>query len=144
MYGFDGGKKVKGRKSHILVDSQGLILAVVITEANAPERLLAAACLLEELEELSELKLIWVDGGYTGENLARVVQQLCNAKVEVIKRSDNSSGFQILPRRWVVERTFSWLVSSRRLGLDYELLPEVSESFIYASMIRILLRRLAS
>lgn len=144
MYGFDGGKKVKGRKRHILVDSQGLILAVVITEANAPERLLAAACLLEDIEELSELKLIWVDGGYTGENLARVVQQLCNAKVEVIKRSDNSSGFQILPRRWVVERTFSWLVSSRRLGLDYELLPEVSESFIYAAMVRILLRRLAS
>lgn len=144
MYGFDGGKKVKGRKRHLLVDSQGLILAVVITEANAPERLLAAACLLEDLEELSELKLIWVDGGYTGENFARVVKQLCNAKVEVIKRSDNSSGFQVLPRRWVVERTFSWLVSSRRLGLDYELLPEVSESFIYAAMVRILLRRLTS
>ena len=144
MYGFDGGKKVKGRKRHILVDSQGLILAVVITEANALERLLAAACLLEDLEELSELKLIWVDDGYTGENLARVVQQLCNAKVEVIKRSDNSSGFQILPRRWVVERTFSWLVNSRRLSLDYELLPEVSEAFIYTAMIRIMLRRLAA
>ena len=144
MYGFDGGKKIKGRKRHILVDTQGLIMAVVVTEANAPERLFAVACVMEDLEELSQLELIWVDGGYTGKNLARVVQQLCNAKVEVIKRSDESSGFQILPRRWVVERTFSWLVNSRRLSLDYELLPEVSEAFIYTAMIRIMLRRLAA
>lgn len=121
-----------------------MILAVVVTEANAPERLMAVACLLEDLEELSELELLWVDGGYRGKNFARVTRQVCNARVEVIKRSDDCSGFQVLPRRWVVERTFSWLVSSRRLGLDYELLPEVSESFIYAAMIRILLRRLAA
>ena len=113
----------------------------MVTEANAPERLFAVACLMEDLEELSQLELIWVDAGYTGENLARVVRQLCNAKVDVIKRSD--SGFQVLPRRWVVERTFSWLVSSRRLSLDYELLPEVSEAFIYTAMVRLMLRRLA-
>ena len=93
----------------------------MVTEANAPERLFAVACLMEDLEELSQLELIWVDAGYTGENLARVVRQLCNAKVDVIKRSD--SGFQVLSRRWVVERTFSWLVSTcgqvlcRRLSL---------------------------
>ena len=121
MYGFDGGKKVKGRKRHILVDSQGLILAVVVSKANAPERLLAIACLMEDLKELSQLELIWVDAGYSGENFARVVGKLCRAStVEVIKRSD--TGFQVLPRRWVVQRTFSWLVSSRRLSLDYELL----------------------
>ena len=80
---------------------------MVVTQANAPERLLAVACLMEDIEELSQLELVWVDGGYTGDNLARVVRQLCNARVEVIKRSDNSSGFQLLPRRWVVERTFS-------------------------------------
>ncbi len=119
-------------------------MAVVVTEANAPERLFAVVCLMEDLEELSQLELIWVDGGYTGENLARVVKQLCNARVEVIKRSDVITGFQLLPRRWVVERTFSWLVSSRRLSLDYELLPEVSEAFIYTAMIRIMLRRLAA
>ena len=83
-------------------------------------------------------------GGYTGKNLARVVRELCNAEVKVIKRSDDSSGFQILPRRWVVERTFSWLVSSRRLCLDYELLPEVSEALIYTAMIRLMLRRLSA
>ena len=119
-------------------------MAVVVTEANAPERLMAVACLMENLEELSELELLWVDGGYTGKNFARVARQVCNARVEVIKRSDDACGFQVLPRRWVVERTFSWLLNSRRLRVDYELLPEVSESFIYASMIRILLRRLAS
>ena len=115
---------------------------MVVTEANAPERLFAIACLMEDLKELSELELIWVDAGYSGENFARVVGQLCGARVEVIKRSD--TGFEVLPRRWVVERTFSWLVSSRRLSLDYELLPEVSEAMIYASMVRLMLRRLAS
>ena len=119
-----------------------MILAVVVTEANAPERLFAVACLMEDLAELSQLELIWVDGGYTGENLARVVKKLCNAEVEVIKRSDNASGFEILPRRWVVERTFSWLIGSRRLSVDYELLPEVSEALIYTAMIRLMLRRL--
>lgn len=114
----------------------------MVTEANAPERLGAIACLLEDLEELSHLELIWVDAGYSGLNFARVVAALCQARVEVIKRSD--PGFQVLPRRWVVERTFSWFVSSRRLGLDYELLPEVSEAFIYAAMVRLMLRRLTA
>jgi putative transposase len=117
---------------------------VIVTEANAPERLAGIACLMEDLSELSQLKLIWVDAGYSGENFARVVASLCGAKVEVIKRSESHSGFQVLPRRWVVERTFSWLVSSRRLSLDYELLPEVSEAMIYASMVRLMLRRLVS
>ena len=73
---------------------------------------------------------------------ARVVGQLCDAQVEVIK--PNESGFQVLPRRWVVERTFSWLISCRRLVVDYELLPFVSEALIYTAMIRLILRRLAS
>ncbi|NEQ86852.1 MAG: transposase [Moorea sp. SIO2I5] len=73
---------------------------------------------------------------------ARVVSQLCNAQVEVIQRTE--SGFQILPRRWVVERTFSWFMGCRRLVVDYERLPEVSEALIYTAMIRLMLRRLAS
>ena len=74
--------------------------------------------MLEDLEELSNLKLIWVDGGYSGPNFSRVVDQLCNAQVEVIQKTE--SGFQILPRRWVVERTFSWFMGCRRLVVDYE------------------------
>ena len=124
------------------MDSQGLILAVVVTEANAPERLMALACLMEDLEELSQVQLIWVDAGYTGQSFAGWVKKLCGARVEVMKRS--GSGFEILPRRWVVERTFSWLINSRRLSVDYELLPEVSEAMIYAAMVRLMIRRLAS
>ena len=98
--------------------------------------------MLEDLEELSNLKLIWVDGGYSGPNFSRVVDQLCNAQVEVIQKTE--SGFQILPRRWVVERTFSWFMGCRRLVVDYETLPEVSEALIYIAMIRLMVRRLAS
>lgn len=88
----------------------------------------------------ASLQLIWVDQGYQGENFARVVEQLCGAKVEVVKRSE--AGFVILPRRWIVERTFGWLNQNRRLSKDYELLPEMSEAMIQAAMIRLMLQRL--
>lgn len=86
------------------------------------------------------LQLIWVDQGYQGENFARVIEQLCGAKVEVIKRSE--AGFTVLPKRWIVERTFGWLNQNRRLSKDYELLPEVSEAMIQGAMIRLMLKRL--
>jgi putative transposase len=138
--GFDGGKKVKGRKRHLLVDTLGLILAVVVTEANFPERLGGTVAVME-VEELAQgLNIIWVDAGYQGENFARVIEQLCGAKVEVLKRSETA--FQVLPKRWIVERTFGWLNHYRRLSKDYELLPEVSETMIYAAMTRLMLKRL--
>ena len=142
MYGFDGGKLVKGRKRHIVVDAQGLLMSVVVTEANASERLGATVALLEECCDAKELELIWVDSGYSGENFAQAVMVICGAKVEVVKRVKD--GFEVLPRRWVVERTFGWLGRYRRLSKDYELLPEVSESMIYAAMVRLMLRRLAA
>lgn len=85
--------------------------------------------------------MIWVDQGFTGKNFSRVIQQLCSAKVEVICRSE--AGFRVLPKRWIVERTFGWWNQYRRLSKDYELLPEISESMIYAVMIRLMLKRLA-
>jgi putative transposase len=88
------------------------------------------------------LPLLWVDQGYTGEKFARASASVCGAKVEAVKRSE--AGFQVLPRRWVVERTLGWLERYRRLSKDYELLPEVSESMIYAAMVRLMLHRLAS
>lgn len=88
----------------------------------------------------ASLQLIWVDQGYQGENFARVVEQLCGAKVEVVKRSE--AGFVILPKRWIVERTFGWLNQNRRLSKDYELLPEMSEAMIQGAMIRLMLQRL--
>jgi putative transposase len=142
VYGFDGGKLVKGRKRHLVVDTQGLLLGVVVTEANTQDRLGGVAVLMEEASESRGLQLLWADQGYSGENFARAIAFLCGAKVEVVKRTE--AGFQVLPRRWVVERTLGWLGRYRRLSKDYELLPEVSESMIYAAMVRLMLLRLAS
>lgn len=131
---------MKGRKRHILVDTQGLLLGVLVTEASIPERLGAAALLLELVERLPRLLLIWVDQGYSGQRFAQAVDSLLGAKVEVVKRQSQS--FEVLPRRWVVERTFAWLYQQRRLVVDYEQLPEISEAVIYAAMTRLMLRRL--
>ena len=144
MYGFDGGKKVKGRKRQTLVDSLGLLLKVVVSEANAGERLLAAYALMELLEEppelLEKVEVIWVDSGYDGDKFALSVWLMIQAHVEVIRRTNQE--FQVLPKRWVVERTFGWFNQYRRLSKDYERLPEMSEAAIYAVMTRIMLRRL--
>lgn len=98
--------------------------------------------MLEECCNPKALEIIWADSGYSGENFANAVMEICGAKVEVVKRLKD--GFEVLPRRWVVERTFGWLGRYRRLSKDYELLPEVSESMIYAAMVRLMLRRLSA
>ena len=144
MYGFDGGKKVKGRKRHIVVDSQGLLIGVLVSEANASERLGAIVVLDEAKEALTKLEVVWVDQGYSGKNFARAVQQVCGeaVRVEVIERM--GEGFEALPKRWIVERTFGWLNRFRRLSKDYELYSEVSEAMIYSSLMRLMLKRLAA
>ncbi len=144
MYGFDGGKLIKGRKRQTIVDSLGLLLKVVVNEGNAPERVLAAYALMELLEERPELlekvEVMWVDSGYDGDKFALAIWLMIQAHVEVIRRTEKE--FEILPKRWVVERTFGWLNQYRRLSKDYEHLPEMSEAAIYAVMTRIMLRRL--
>ena len=117
------------------------MLAVIVTEANCPERLGGAAVVMEAAQATENLVVIWVDQGFSGDNFARVIQQLCDAKVDVICRTE--PGFQVLPKRWIVERTFAWWNQYRRLSKDYELLPEMSESIIYTVMIRLMLKRLA-
>jgi len=118
----------------------GLLLAVIVTEANFPERLGGVAVVMEAAEATENLFIIWVDQGFSGENFERVIQQLYSAKVNVISRS--APGFQVLPKRWIVERTFAWWNQYRRLSKDYQLLPETSESMIYTVMIRLMLKRL--
>lgn len=144
VYGFDGGKKVKGRKRHVVVDSQGFLIGVLVTEANASERLGAVVVLHEAKEKLSKLAVVWVDQGYSGQNFAHAVQQVCGegVQVEVIRRT--SETFEQLPKRWIVERTFGWLNRFRRLSKDYEVYSEVSEAMIYSSLMRLMLRRLAA
>lgn len=144
--GYDGGKQVKGRKRHLLVDTLGLVVMVVVTAANVNDRD-EARCLLERLYQIRQrfprLVRIWVDGGYSGEEFIRWVLDTYRWILEVVLRPQTAQGFEVLPKRWVVERTFGWFNWCRRLSKDYEILPETSEAFIYVGMIRILLRRLA-
>jgi transposase len=144
--GYDSGKQVKGRKRHILVDTLGLMIVVAVTAANLPAR--EGAKLIFALghqmkNKFSRLVKIWVDGGYRGEGFMRWVMDVYGWILEVVLGSDRAKGFEILPRRWVVERTFGWFNWCRRLSKDYEVLPATSEAMIQVAMIRIMLRRLA-
>ncbi len=94
-------------------------------------------------QSVSRLHTIWVDGGFSGENFLHLVMDVCHWLVQVVLRPKEHKGFVLLPKRWVVERTFGWLMNCRRLTRDYEKLPETSETFIYLVMIRIMVRRLA-
>jgi len=143
--GFDAGKQVTGRKRHSLVDTVGLVVKVIVTAGHVQDRD-GAKLLLKELAQqadtIKRLKLIWVDGSYRGALIDWVAEHF-GWKLEVVEKPKDQVGFQILPKRWIVERTFAWLVRQRRLARDYERLPETSESFIYAAMIRLMVRRLA-
>jgi transposase len=142
--GYDAGKRIKGRKRHILVDTLGLLLGVAITPANMPERAGARTLLARILKTFTWLRKVWVDGGYTGQEFAQWVKgQRPNLEVEVVKRSDDVIGFEVLPRRWVVERTIGWLMRHRRLVRDYEKTETSAAAWVYLAMIRIQLRRLA-
>ena len=140
--GYDAGKMVKGRKRHILVDTIGLLLIVVVHAANIQDRDGAKLVLAKAKRCFSRLRLIWVDGGYAGK-LIDWVRDIYGWILEVVKRRDDIKGFQVLPRRWVVERTFGWLGRYRRLSKDYEGLTETSEAMIYAAMSHLMVRRLA-
>ncbi len=140
--GFDKAKLIKGRKRHLLVDTQGLLLAVAVTPASVQDRD-GARLLLARLDgACKKLRLIWVDGGYRGQLLDWVAEH-CRFRLQVVLRPNEQKGFAVLPRRWVVERTFSWLNHHRRLSKDYERLETTSETMIRIVMIRLMLRRLA-
>ncbi len=142
--GYDAAKKIKGRKRHLLVDTLGLLLGVHVTPASTPERAGAQALLARVLPWFFWLRLLWVDGGYSGTAFAAWVRDLRpKLAVTVVKRSDKASGFTVLPRRWVVERTFGWLMRHRRLVRDYETSTASAEAFVLLAMIRIQIRRLA-
>lgn len=142
--GYDANKNVTGRKRHILVDVMGLLLVVLVHKADIQERAGAKLLLQRAVTKgWARLQLIWADGGYTGMEFKAWVWKLTGWLFEVVKRPEGTKGFAVLPRRWVVERTFGWFGRSRRLGKDYEQLPETSEAMIYAAMVRLMLKRLA-
>jgi putative transposase len=141
--GYNVHKSLKGRKRHLLVDTLGLPLSIYVTSADVQDR--AGACLL--LAGLGplvpRLKEIWADGAYSGKELANWCQEQGGWELEVVERDPQAKGFEVLPKRWIVERTFSWLIRNRRLSKDYERMVQTSEAFIKVAMIRLVLRRLA-
>jgi transposase len=142
--GYDAAKQIKGRKRHVLVDTLGLLLGVLVTPASTPERDGAQALLERVLGWFTWLRRLWVDGGYSGAAFAQWVRGIRpKLEVEVVKRSDTAKGFAVLPRRWVVERTLGWLMRQRRLVRDYETTETSAQAWIYIAMIRIQIRRLA-
>lgn len=140
--GYDGGKKVPGRKRHIVVDSLGLLLAVVVTAASVTDRDAARTLLARLRERFWWLTLVWADGGYTG-RLVDIAMSAWRIALTVVKRSDDTTGFVVLPKRWLVERTFAWLMRSRRLARDYEARTDTAEAMIWWSMTMVMSRRLA-
>lgn len=161
--GFDGGKKIKGRKRHVLVDTQGLVLKARVHGADVMDRdgvkLLLSEGVKEELPRLSHL---WLDGGYKGEGKGKEwIEKELGWTAEIVQHPPKPRGvwarpeavidwskiipppgFRVLPRRWVVERTFAWFGQSRRLSKDYERLAATGEAIIYIVMTRLMLRRL--
>jgi transposase len=144
--GYDAGKQIKGRKRFMTVDTLGLVLRVLVTAASVEERE-GGKQVLKKVKQMgkkvSRLITIWTDSGFDGAPFMMWVMDLCRWIVQVVLRPAQTKGFVLLKKRWVVERTFGWLMGCRRLVRDYELLPQTSETFIYLAMIRIMVRRLA-
>jgi putative transposase len=139
--GYDGNKKIKGRKRHILVDTLGNLLEVFVSTANLHDSK-GAWILLSQLEERTALRLlkIWADQGYRGD-LVEIVQQQWNIQLEIVKHEQGQTGFAVQPRRGVVERTFAWFGKYRRLSKDYEHCIYSSEGMIYLASAHTMLKR---
>jgi putative transposase len=168
--GYDGGKKVRGRKRHLLVDTEGLVLKAKVHSAKVPDQDGLKLLLNSARTAVSGLKHLWLDAGYEGRG-KRWVEEVLGLSVEIVRRPPKPipevvarswaeewakegqmvdwqklmppRGFVVLPRRWVVERTFSWLSQNRRMSKDYERLCATAEAFVYVAMTRLMVRRLA-
>lgn len=169
--GYDGGKKVRGRKRHLLVDTEGLVLGAKVHSANVHDEDGIKLLLESARNELSRLKHLWVDAGYRGRGRRRWAEEVLGLSIEVVSKPPKPvpekvakvwaeewakegkevdwqrlmapRGFRVLPRRWVVERTFAWISHNRRMGKDYERLCASGEAFVYVAMTRLMVRRLA-
>ncbi len=141
--GYDAGKRVKGRKVHALVDTEGLPLRVIVHSAGVQDRDGAALVIDRIRQRFNWLELIWADAGYNARQVEAALAKQPALRVEIVKRPDGMKGFIVLPRRWVAERTFSWLGRNRRLAKDYENLAHTLAAFITLACIQLALRRLA-
>jgi putative transposase len=141
--GYDAGKKVKGRKIHALVGTEGLPMRVVVHSAAIQDRDGAELVLDKIRRRFPWLRLIWADGGYNARQVEAVVAKVPLLRMQIVKRSDDVKGFVVLPRRWVVERTFLWFGRNRRLAKDFENLAETLATFVTLASIQLAVRRLA-
>ncbi len=141
--GFDGGKNVNGRKRHVITDTAGNLLAVVVNAANTQDRAGAKAVIAKlSAQTLASIKQIWADGSYSGEPFAQWIRETLQATLEIASRPPNAKGFVVVPVRWVVERTLAWLNRYRCLSKDYEHCTQSSEAVIYVASISTMLSRL--
>jgi transposase len=140
--GYDAGKKINGTKRHIAVDTLGLLLTVLVTAASVQDRDAAKPLLFNLRRAFPSIKLTWADGGYAGK-LVTWAKTWLRLRVEIVKRPDDLHTFKVLPRRWVVERTLSWITRHRRTVRDYERLAAHHETYVYWAMIIVMTRRLA-
>jgi transposase len=138
--GYDGGKMVSGIKRHIAVDTNGLLHGVEVTTANVTDRAGALLVAVRHKENFSHVEKVLADGGYTGETFADEIKRLIGATVEVVKRSELHT-FKVIPKRWVVERSFSWLEKCRRLWKNCERKLSTSRQMIILAFVSLLLRR---
>jgi putative transposase len=154
--GYDGGKKISGRKRHLLVDTEGLVIGVRVHGANIADRDGAKLLLAKSSEGLPRMEKVWADRGYNGK-IGEWIKERLGWTLEIVKPprrwvrvpADEEpppypGGFIVLPRRWVIERTIAWIMRNRRMSRDYEFLSETTEALIYVAMIRLMLRRLAN
>jgi transposase len=137
--GYDAGKKIKGRKRHIATDTQGHLLTVVVHSAGIQDRIGARAVLMRLFRRFDTIIKIFADGGYTGK-LIGWAKEMFDYDVEIVKRNEQHT-FKVLPKRWIVERTFAWLNWSRRLSKDYELNPTSAETMVHIAFVHLLLKR---
>jgi putative transposase len=140
--GWDAGKKVNGRKRHLAVDTLGLLLVVLVTAASTQDRDAGRALLWRLRASYRGIRLVWADGGYAGRLVAWAAAVL-HLVVEIVRKRPGQSTFEVLPRRWVVERTFAWISKHRRCVRDYERLPAHHAAMVTWAMIAVMTRRLA-
>ncbi len=141
--GFDAGKKINGRKRHIATDTSGLLVGLVVHSAAVQDRDGATPVLKSIVKRWPWLRHVFADGGYAGPKLKGALKRIGSFALEIVKRTDKAKGFEVLPRRWVVERTFAWLGRCRRLARDFERTIASAEAWIFIASIRLLTRRLA-
>ncbi len=142
--GFDAAKLVKGRKRHILTDTEGFLVAAVVHAADIQDRDGAPDVLTAIRPSFPWLRHVFADGAYAGEKLAAALAKIGTWTLEIIKRSDTAKGFEVLPRRWAVERTLAWLGRNRRLATDFERTIQSATAWLYMASVQLLMRRIAS